>query len=240
MARDNGNGAAHRSPLGRAERVMLGAAGGLASLASKYIAQDHDIIVANYGRFAPGQLEGIVIGYVVMGLVLVFLGALAGWVVEDEARRLRVLAMAVALPALITTWAGGAGNGGNAGPNGAWRISLVTEAYAAEPSTQQADPGVLDSAREGIKFFFGIDKQPKRYWVIVGSYPDRDAAQARADALNAAGGDLHAWVGVKSASNGYYPVIVGELLPYQDALALKERALAQEGIAEAYLSPGTN
>lgn len=156
---------------------------------------------------------------------------------------MKLLAIAVAAPALITTWAGGSTPElppiERDGSNDAHLIdnfSLVSPAFAQERIRPKNTGGL--TATRAIKLFFGIGKQEQRFWTIVGSYREAALAEARerAAAINRADPSLGAFVGKNQPGNPFFPLIVGGYLPYSEATKLKQRALALDIVTDAYLS----
>ncbi len=88
------------------ERVFIGAAGGLAAVAVKFLGQDFDFLVDNISGITLEKQSSLIFGYAVITPILMFLGALCAWA-SEEPKRLRLLALSVSAPALITTWSGG-------------------------------------------------------------------------------------------------------------------------------------
>jgi len=172
-----------------------------------------------------------------------FLGAFIAWI-TDETNRMKIVALAIAAPAMVTTW-----SGGQKGDLNASLLLPVPSAYAQGVNPAKAGipvekPGTvteqstMDRIQSGIGVFFGYGKEPKKYWVIVGSFKDRPQAQRFADRINAENATLNAWIGVKVPPNDYYPVIVGTYSYLSEAQELQKRALATQAIADAYLSSG--
>ncbi len=90
-------------------RVVIGMLGGMAALCTKFLAHDYSVL-ANYlsqNRHVDALNMGI--GYAILGPILIFLGGLLAWVNESETSRMKLLAIGVAAPALITTAAGAGG-----------------------------------------------------------------------------------------------------------------------------------
>lgn len=228
------------------ERVVIGALGGLAAVMVKFLGQDYATVVAQAANLTADQIAAYKIGYGLLTPILMFLGGFVAWT-SEERKRLKLVALAVAAPALITTWSGGTKPDYMASTD-----LLIAPAYAqptggqalpapAPTSTRPATPeqkSVLDQVKEGIGVFFGYGKEPKRYWVIVGSYQKRGDAQRFADKVNSEDRSLNAWVGVRVPPNDFYPVIVGGYSTLSEAKALKEKALATDAVTQAYLSTG--
>lgn len=225
------------------ERIIIGALGGLSAVLVKFLGQDFANVVAHAANLTPDQLLGYKIGYGLLTPILMFLGAFVAWT-SDEERRVKLVALAIAAPAMITTWSGGSKAELRASVDffipSAYAQSLKPGTVSGNPVDPEAptDKSALEQIKDGVGIFFGYGKEPTRYWVIVGSYKDRDAAQQFADKINAESDTLGAWVGLKVPPSEYYPVIVGGHSLLGEARALKDRALATKGIKDAYLSTG--
>lgn len=251
------------------ERIIIGVLGGLSAVLVKFLGQDFSTIQSNWMNLAPEQLVYYEVGYIILTPILMFLGAVIAWASTDETKRLKLIAIAVAAPAMITTWSGGTKYHSDSVIDTAMYNNLPVEsksanesapsigflyitkylhvesAHAIESENQRQSvamnveqPTTLETIKRGVGVFFGYGKEPKRYWVIVGSYEDRSDALAFAEKINQETPELNAWVGAKIPPNEYYPVIVGSYNFFSDADKLRERALETNTISDAYLSPG--
>jgi hypothetical protein len=225
------------------EKAVLGALGGLSAVLVKFLGQDYANVVAYAANLTADQLLAYKVGYGLLTPILMFLGAFVAWLC-DEKKRIKVVALAVAAPAMITTW-----SGGQKADTLAFNDMFVSTSYAqvADSVKEKISPVNPDAItkkstwqqiQSGVGAFFGYGKEPQRYWVIVGSYKDKDAAQQFADKINAEDRTLNAWVGLKLPGNDYHPVIVGDYVFLSDAKELKRRALATKSIKDAYFSTG--
>ena len=238
------------------EKIVLGCLGGLAAICVKFLGQDYDFIITNYNYLESAKIHQLIFAYGILTFILMFLGGLVAGV-SSEDHRMKLLALSVAAPALITTWAGG-----NKGKQIAWlegfdktlsyslvSSPLISSALADEntpPKQSQPAAGmeqkedestVLQNIKQGIKLFFGYDRSVKLYWVVVGSFVDRTQAESFAKKVNDKDQAFPAFVGFQKPDNPHLPVIIGTALPYQEAMALKERALQAKVVSDAYLSP---
>lgn len=224
------------------EKAVLGALGGLSAVLVKFLGQDYANVVAHAANLSADQLLAYQVGYGLITPILMFLGAFVAWL-SDEQKRIKIVALAVAAPALITTWSGG-NKPETLAVNDVFMASAYAQPAPAQPKIDPAYPDVptqqstWQKIESGVGTFFGYGKEPQRYWVIVGSYKERDAAQQFADRINTEAPALNAWIGLKLPGNDYYPVIVGDHALLSDARVLKERALATRAVKDAYLSTG--
>jgi hypothetical protein len=224
--------------MSNVEKVIIGALGGLSAVLVKFLGQDYATVVAQAANLTVEQLSAYKIGYGLLTPILMFLGAFVAWT-SDEHKRVKLVALAIAAPAMITTWSGGNKSSSTSASFDLFVTSAYAQALDAGSKSNQADsPGAIEQIQKGVGIFFGYNKEPKRYWVIVGSYQDRNAAQQFADRINQENKTLNAWVGAKVPPNDYYPVIVGDYSFLSEARALREKALATKSVKEAYLSEG--
>ncbi len=225
------------------EKIIIGTLGGFSAVLVKFLGQDYANVVAQAANLTPVVLLSYKIGYGLLTPILMFLGAFIAWI-SDEEKRVKLVALAIAAPAMITTL-----SGGSKPEILSYMDFSISSAYAGEiiPETgygksvepdENTEKSTLGKVKDGIGIFFGYGKQPKRYWVIVGSLKDRDAAQQFADEINAENSALNAWVGIRVPPNEYYPVIVGNYSLLSEAKMLRDKALATNTIKDAYLSTG--
>ena len=227
----------------RLEKAVLGALGGFSAVCVKFMGQDYGTVVNNASNLTADQVLNYQIAYGLLTPILMFLGAFIAWI-SDETNRMKIVALAIAAPAMITTWSGGQKDDLRASV-----LLPVSSAYAqvvdpAKSGIPVEKPGTvteqsaLERIQSGIGVFFGYGKEPKKYWVIVGSFKDRAHAEKFVDKINAEDATLNAWVGVKVPPNDYWPVIVGTYNYLSEAQALQKKALATRVITDAYLSSG--
>jgi hypothetical protein len=226
------------------EKAILGALGGFSAVLVKFLGQDYANVVAHVSNLTADQVLAYKVGYGILTPILMFLGAFVAWI-SDEQKRMKIVALALAAPAMITTWSGGQ----HVESKAAFLGLFVPSVYAqpldpVKGNIKVENPDVitekdtLQQIQKGIGVFFGYDKQPPKYWVIVGSYKEKDAAKQFADKINAENKTLNAWVGLSLPQNDYYPVIVGDYSSLSEAKELRRKALATKPIKEAYFSTG--
>lgn len=231
--------------MSNVEKAILGALGGLSAVLVKFLGQDYGTVVSHAANLSAEQLISYEIGYGLLTPILMFLGAFIGWL-SDEQKRMKIVALAIAAPAMVTTWSGEQGDVAAAPSR---QAALISSAFAqstegAKEKLPPAHPDTIpekslwERIKDGVGVFFGHDKQPHRYWVVVGSFIDKRAARDFSDAVNDEDPSLNAWVGGRLPGNAYYPVIVGGHMSLSEAKAVKQRALATRTIKDAYLSAG--
>lgn len=219
-----------RTPLGIGARLFAGGLGGLFAVITKYLGQDHRIVedLIKAGTYLP--LEDYVLAYAIFTPLLVILGAGVAWAADDEGSRMKLLALGVAAPALITTWSG-ASSLGAVGAATKARAPAAIVAPADDPSPPSAlrlvsfHAVAADSGDEvwpevqresplvrAFKRFFNIYET--RYWVIVASLPTRESAALFADSIRRYPPTRQTYVGISGAWTGQWPVFAapGETL----------------------------
>lgn len=239
-------------PLTGRTRILIGLLGAVVAAAAKFVGQDHGRIFTNDG-VNYSNLEAALIGYPLLFIALALVGCIVAWTSKENNRR-NLLFIAVSAPAMVTTLSGG-GNvmaphaapapAGVHAAQATWTWpSLIAPARAqtetaAKPKAMgpPAERSAIQKLEDGLRFVFRVGEP--RYWVVVGSEPDRTQAAALVDEINAADPSLGAFVGIRSA-NGQYPVIVGRYAPYSDARAMLEQAKQLDFLAKRgpFLSPG--
>lgn len=228
--------------LSTSEKVLIGALGGMAAVCVKFLGQDYNTLVEHGANLSADQLFALKIGYGVLTPILIFLGSVLAWV-SEESNRLKLLAIGVAAPALITTWSGGTKADGQQLVS----FNLLNNAYAIERDITRDAPAIKDpmirsyenwwdASVDGIKMFFGYGKDIKRYYVVVGSFKQYEQAKRHAQAVNERDSRLRARVGSKT-SNDYYPVILGSSSLLSSADATRKQVNASRIVTDAYLIP---
>ncbi|MCF6337088.1 MAG: SPOR domain-containing protein [Gammaproteobacteria bacterium] len=225
------------------EKVIIGALGGLSAVCVKFLGQDYALLVEQGANLSADQWFAFKVGYFILTPILIFLGAVLAWV-SDEPSRIKLLAIAIAAPAMITTWSGGIKTSDTVSVAG---FSFISSAHAGEQSENSEDDElkVVDPMKRtamnwwgagvsGIKMFFGYGKEIKSYYVVAGSFKDKSSALKHAQAINNRGSIYRAHVGSK-ARNGFYPVLLGEAVTFSSANRLKKTIVGQRIIHDAYL-----
>lgn len=195
------------------QRVFIGTMGGLAAVCVKFLGQDYYMVVTQAANLSDQQITSYIVGYSILTPILAFLGGLVAWV-TDEKNRLKLLAIGIAAPAMITTWAG------DSQPYQSADVLdlVISSAYADSPASQEEASPIMD----GVRLFFGIGKEIERYKVVVAKYDNKAEARQKASQINQQHGDLQTIVG--QPMNGQYPVILDSYLTLSQAKTLKSRA----------------
>ena len=249
--------------------ALVGGIGGLAAICTKYLGQDHQFVVSALAVDNTDAVLTMAIGYAIIGPILIFLGAVFGWA-SGEQNKIKLLALGISAPALVTTYAGGESmfetrataqvqsiETATAFATGPDRLlgylSPVTPVQAGvivpgvSPLPQQHAAGdvfVVGGVKDSVKLFFGVGKNQAlvtHYRVIAGSYPSRQAAEKQARRINAENPSMAAFVGTRTDGNPNYPVVlVAETLPQNEATRLRSQAMQLNSVSNAYVSASPN
>jgi hypothetical protein len=229
-------------PIGPIERIIVGILAGLAAVCVKILRQDLDSIRLWWMSTRPEDivnLQSLFLSYYVLIPVLMFLGGVLCWLGSDETSKIKLFAMGIAAPAIITTLAGGPKEPSRIpappisapGPAGWLEQQFVTVALAQTNAKDNC--ASMPSLLQGFRIFFG---EPNRYYVIVAGYKSKAAAEAKAKEVNQEDATMKAFVGKRKPCNEYYPVVVGDYLTEADANKLLVRAKKLDAAEDPYLS----
>lgn len=201
-------------------RAFIGALGGLAAWMSKLLALDAAKLSQLVEQEQWVEATELKVTIFIVLPILVFLGAVVAWL-TDENLRMKLFAIGVSAPAIIAPWTTKAVLNDVASLDHA---GFVTTAHA-QTVKAPGRGGIFD----GLKILLGIqdlpDPKAERYWVIVSSHADLDAAFRTVADVNRQKPELAAFVGNRMPGNPLYPVIVGGedgYLTLNDAKKLKE------------------
>lgn len=207
-------------------RILIGALGGAAAVASKLLGFDAQVVSAFLDNGFPGAAADLKVLLILHTPLLILLGAIVTACV-DETVKLKLFAIGVSAPAILTPWlaqAPVADLTNRLNQNSASLLFTPAYAQSAEPSS-----GGVSS---GLGYILGTASEP-RYRVVVGSYTTPDAAIEAAKRMKAAAPGFELYVGEKRPNNQHYPVIVGSpnaFLPYPDARNLKAKVDAAKNV----------
>ena len=234
-----------QKPIHWIERTAIGIMGGLAAAASKVIGLDAQIAAAlvDWDMFSSAHELKVMI--LIHTPILMALGGMLAYMIEENVR-IKVFAIGVSAPALITPWLSNpvvkpldemrADSG--------W-FELAPMAWAND---QPGASTPTSSRLEGLEYllkFNTSDDPSRRYWVIVGSHKDINEANKQVAAIKAAAPELQPFVGLRKENNPFYPVIIGgtrAFLPLKQARDLEKLATSLGDLAPAgaYLSDYPN
>jgi len=227
--------------LSSSEKILIGAVGGLAAVCVKFLGQDYTIILHQGANLTADQWFAYQVGYGILTPILIFLGMVLAWV-SDESSRVKLLAIAIAAPAMITTWSGGVKSNDNMDLAS---FSIISTAHAAGQQnkkttlsrvdpTKRSDKTWWSAAVDGVKMFFGYGKEINRFYVVAGSFKSHEQALAHSKAINNRDKSYQAHAGPKT-SNDYYPVLLGEADTLSNANRLRKKIIGRRIIKDAYL-----
>jgi len=230
------------------EKAAIGAAGGFAAVAVKFLGQDFDLVVESFPAWSETKKQSLLIGYMMLTPILMFLGALIAWA-SEEIKRLKLLAIAIAAPAMITTWSGGERPVNGFAVTSFWVSTAVADEIDFEHDTGykvlkdselNANLPTSERLKQGIGLFFGYGKTDKQYRVIVGSFKDRGEAEEFVLSINDEDASLAAFVGLRIPPNEHYPVFVGKLTHLEGAIELKQQVVSIEAVGQAYVAENSS
>ncbi|MBX3550247.1 MAG: SPOR domain-containing protein [Xanthobacteraceae bacterium] len=211
-------------------RVGWGLLGGAVACATKFLGQDLYWFRVFIETRETDKLTGMIASYVVLLIILCFVGSVVA-AATLETQKFKLLAIAVAAPAMITTYFGG--TGGQASKVRLGDFSPISFAHAQEISRADARKDFW----EGFLITFGYGKDRSLYRVVVASYKQKGDAEAAAKKFAMKYPDFSFSVAEKRPDNDFYPVIVGEWQLYGDARKLKDFVTTKIGIEDAFLYP---
>jgi hypothetical protein len=215
------------------KRLSVGALAGVTAAVVKYWTHDHANLMTLFETQQNAKVVGLLFGYSIGAGILLFLGAVAAWIsAEDDVRKLFFIGLSA--PSLFA--AGIPPAKAEQLPIKLEQISFVSSAYAQDNKLASC---VGDSSiAKGFKVFFGIAQDKYEMGrVVVGSFKDPQIATAKAKEFAAKDPSLKLSVGPRRCDNDYYPIVVGDPLPLQDAKKLKEK-VQDSGFTDAFVSPG--
>jgi hypothetical protein len=209
------------------ERVLVGGLGGLAAILVKYISQDHASVAAFISTHTKAGLPlsaiiDIVGGYFILAPMIIVLGAIIGWV-SNENQRIKLFALGVSAPALITTLSSGS----------SVKLTLL------EPSSAYAQSAQDGSLSTGLSSFFGGTDKP--YAIYVGSFANPEKINRIVNAINDQTKSLHAiTVDVTDAAgNKLKRIYVLQLFGVKEALDVRDKLLQSGIVDEATITRST-
>jgi hypothetical protein len=143
------------------QRILIGMLGGVAALCTKFLAHDYSVIATYIIEHRNTDAANLGIGYIILGPILVFLGGLLAWVAAGETSRMKILAIGIAAPALITTAAGTGGTHENQKTTFQVPIKEFLLAPALAKSEEEKPLQTAQNIGQGIQSFFGVAEPAK-------------------------------------------------------------------------------
>jgi len=222
-------------------RLIIGGIGGIAPIIISLLVVDLVSLINDLQTMDA-------IGLAVRCAVLIFIGALVGYLHQDESEPFKVFQLGIAAPALLTTAINGYGV---VGPNAAlkemkaenthqhnnWSLQLISSAHATETrknkynyinSNSFQEPKVSNFERF-LRGLIGkrITTKGDDWFVIVGSHTNAEKAKRQAAKLD----NKKFLAKVFQPVNGskHYAVVIGSNLNMSEAKLLRKKAL-QKGL----------
>ena len=230
-------------------RVIVGGIGGIAPLIISLLVIDL--------RSAFDGLELMDwIGMSVRIFVLIFIGALVGYLHNTESEPFKVFQLGIAAPALLTTAINGYGVTGSAGTSIReittvnteqiinWKFDLIPSAHASEVRTPSRKKYVnsnaflepkISNTERFLRGLIGkrVSSKGDDWFVIVGSHSSMNKAKKQIRKL----GNKNFQGKIYQPSNGskYYAVMIGANMNIDNAQALREKAIKRGLPRDTYL-----
>jgi hypothetical protein len=203
------------------QRAIIGGLGGFAAILVKYLSHDHAAVVSYISTPvaalpAGANLLSIVWGYLILTPILIFLGAIIGWV-SYERHRVKLFFLGVSAPALVTTLP---------------PVDLGTKKVAEliEPS-----PALAQSQGNISSYFADGDRS---YAIYMGSYTQPEMYNRIIKTINADVKSLHAFTTDFTDRNGtqFKRLFVVQRFSLKEALDVRERLLKSHIVEEAAIT----
>jgi len=229
------------SMLDTRTRLIIGGIGGIAPIIISLLVVDLNSLINDLQTMDA-------IGLAVRCTVLIFIGALIGYLHQDESEPFKVFQLGIAAPALLTTAINGYGVIGpnatlkemkaeNTQQNNNWSVPFIASAYAAEVKTNTYkyinSNAFQESKISNIKRFMRgligkkITSKGDDWFVIVGSHTNPEKAKRQVARLD----KKNFLVKVFQPANGsrHYAVVIGSNLSESEAVSLRKKAV-QKGL----------
>jgi hypothetical protein len=202
------------------ERALVGGLGGLCAILAKYVSQDHATVMQYMDSNLPSsKLFTLIAGYLILTPILMILGAIIAGV-TDEANRLKVFALGISAPALITTMSSG---------NSGIKIADIIDFLRPSTAIAQSNP-----VQQGLDSFFGSSE--RTYVVYLGSFKEKGTADRIMQKINETR-SIRAFSTEFTSDQGlFYRVYATSLLSLKDALSLRSSLLRSGIVSEAAIT----
>lgn len=231
------------SMLDTRTRLIIGGIGGIAPIIISLLVVDLNSLINDLQTMD-------IIGLAVRCTVLIFIGALVGYLHQDESEPFKVFQLGIAAPALLTTAINGYGVIGpnaalkelkaeNTQQNNNWSLQLISSAYAAETKTNKhkyinsnafQEPKISNVERF-MRGLIGkkISSKGDDWFVIVGSHTNPEKAKRQAARLDKK--NFLAKIFQPASGSSHYAVVIGTNLSESEAISLRKKAV-QKGLAK--------
>ncbi|VAW59864.1 hypothetical protein MNBD_GAMMA11-1924 [hydrothermal vent metagenome] len=233
-------------PISTHTRLIIGGIGGIAPIIISLLVVDIRSLI--------NELQMMdAIGLAVRCSVLVFIGALVGYLHQDESEPFKVFQLGIAAPALLTTAINGygiAGAGGSAfkeirttynEPN--WSFQLISNAHAVTTKTDKIrylnSSAFQEPKASNIERFLRgligkkINSRDDDWFVIAGSHTNANKAKRQVSRLS--NKKYRAKIYQPTSGSRHFAVAIGANLSMKEAQALREKAIKNGLPKDTYL-----
>lgn len=216
-------------------RALWGAYGSLLAVLVKFHGQDIAKVQLHLDTHSYERLTNLGIAYALLLAVSIPVGAIIAAAFRENNRG-KILIMAIAAPALVTTWAGGERSSSASSAHGS--SFFIGSAFAADQTPTNAESGI--SIKDGLRQFFGYSNDDSsRYYVIAGPYKNENEATLTAKRLMQRRPSLPVFLGDIDAKTGAASIIIGQSQRYPAARTLMDSVKAfpeLKGVDDIYLT----
>jgi hypothetical protein len=210
--------------LGNLSRIGCGLAGGSLVVLNKVVSQGASglkVLFKNLSQDTDAVFQ--IYGYASVAIATVLLCAGVAWFVPEKSR-LKLAAIAVSAPALVSAWGSVPGK---------MDLAFITPAFA---QSSTASPAV-SSFWKGVELFFsGVPQDAPKYRVVVASVPTPTEAAEIASQWAQVAPTLHIAVADRAPGNPYFAVVASDFLPYASASEILTQVKKAPLGGDAYLS----
>jgi hypothetical protein len=203
------------------QRILIGGLGGLAPVLVFLVgANQLDEVLQNSAH------PLVVVGYLLRGLAMFGLGALIAWFHTEEHKPYAIFQIGIAAPALvaglITT--GSLAHPQPAPPPHTGSIRFLSEAFAQATPDLEPKQYTVPAWDQFLHGFVG--RRPSNVWfVTAGSHKSLDDAKKQVEAIRKTHPEFPADIYAPRTSP-YYAVVLGAYLDREDAVKLRDKAIA--------------
>jgi len=236
-----------QNPIDTRTRIIIGGIGGIAPLIVSLLVIDLGAVIDDLAMMDA-------IGLAVRCLVLIFIGALVGYMHNNEREPFKVFQLGIAAPALLTTAINGYGIIGSGAAFKELKTAyddsgaipkiiqpFIANAHAAGTSSHRYRNGnaFQQPKVSGIERFLRgligrrVSSSGDDWFVIVGSHTSNAKASSQVKRLK--GKKYLAKVYQPTDNSHYYAVVIGTNLTLLDAQTLRKKAIGQGLPKDTYL-----
>ncbi len=233
-------------PVSTRTRLIIGGIGGIAPIIISLLVVDLRSLITDMQMMDA-------IGLAVRCSVLVFIGALVGYLHQDEAEPFKVFQLGIAAPALLTTAINGYGIAGAGGitelrtaynePESSWSFQLIPGAHAATTEknrTRYINPSAFQEPKTSNieRFLRGligkkISSREDDWFVIAGSHTSSSKAKKQVNRLS--NKKYYAKIYQPTDGSRHFAVAIGANLSMHAAQTLRDKAVKNGLPKDTYL-----